>query len=345
MSIFESFSVISFILVHILALFFGCLVLLRIAWTIIRNPSALKAVKITAPTSLTNPEFGEHCYMRTPSGLNFHYVAKGDLNKPLMLCLHGFPEFWYSWRYQLQWLSENYRVVAMDMRGYGESDHPKGRGEYVMTKLTQDVREVMSGLGFSSCILACHDWGGFIGWTFAHQFPDMVERLIIVNCPHPMAAEKYVFTHPSQLLRSWYVYFFQLPYLPEFWIALNNYEVFEDMFRGEQMGVRKPGSLTDEDLAAYRYMFSREGALTPPLNYYRNVLVRTKSDRDLFKGTGDRALESGMLEGTADFAPNLTIRYVDGASHWVQQEEPEVVNECIHDFLTAQSYEMINRPN
>ncbi|KAJ7372945.1 Epoxide hydrolase 4 [Desmophyllum pertusum] len=335
--------------VYSIALFYGLLVSLRLLWEIIRNfgiPPGAKR-RETPPSCLLDPDLGEHNFLRTASNLRIHYVAKGDPSKPLMLCLHGFPEFWYSWRYQLKAFSDDYRVVAMDMRGYAESDHPTGRDQYKLSYLVNDVKEMVTALGYSSCVLLCHDWGGVIGWSVAHIYPDLVDKLIVCNCPHPKCFQKCLQTSKEQFRSSWYLFFFQLPYLPEFIVEMDDYKMLNKAFE-------KVKNFTEEDVEAYKYALSQSG-FTGPINYYRNVMpsdlpkgytrTKIKAPTLVVWGTGDVALLKETLAGTDEYVADLTIKYVDGASHWVQMEEYDQVNKHIRDFLNAQPRQTLKKPD
>ncbi|XP_010795748.1 epoxide hydrolase 4-like [Notothenia coriiceps] len=162
--------------------------LLKLCWNIILRPTATFqwGVRETPPACLNDTSLGTHCYVRIKeSGLRFHFVAAGERGKPLMLFLHGFPEFWFSWRYQLREFKSEFRVVAVDMRGYGESDLPLSSDSYSFDSLVTDVKDIVEYLGYNRCCLVGHDWGGTIAWLFAIQYPEMVTKLIVLNSPHP----------------------------------------------------------------------------------------------------------------------------------------------------------------
>ncbi|XP_048579287.1 epoxide hydrolase 4 [Nematostella vectensis] len=304
------------------------------------NPKIFRRVERKVPPKcLTDPTLGEHHYVTTASKLKFHYVANGNPSKPLMLCLHGFPEFWYSYRHQLRAFHDKYRVVAVDLRGYGESAKPEGVSQYATKLLIKDVKEIVEALGYSSCILVAHDWGGAIAWHVPSAFPELVDKLIILNAPHFSVFKKYLYSHFSQMKKSWYMCFFQVPYIPEMFLASNDMEAFK-IFRNK----KKPGMFTDEDIEAWKYTFGKPGSFTPPLNYYRNIFSSSSSRSDAPKtkisvpvmvvwGTADLALEKEMNDGLDQYVEDLTIRYIEGASHWVQQDEPELVNMYIQEFL------------
>lgn len=327
------------IFVYSLSLFYGFLVSLALLWQIIKNfglPSGAKK-REAPPGCLLDTELGEHSFLRTASNLKIHYVAKGDTGKPLMLCLHGFPEFWYSWRYQLKAFSHEFRVVAVDLRGYGDSDVPTGRSQYKMAYLVNDVKEIIEALGYSSCTLLSHDWGGFLAWATAHINPGLVDKLIICNSPHPSCFRKCLQTSRKQFFASWYMFYFQLPFLPEYLIEADDFKMLGPIYK-------RVKNFTDEDVEAYKYALSQSG-LSGPLNYYRNIFTndlprgysrsKIKAPTLVVWGNKDKALTTDCLIGTEQYVEDLTIKYVDGANHWVQMDAPEAVNKYIREFLAA----------
>lgn len=186
-----------------------------------------------------------HQFIST-DGVKLHYVSQGE--GKLMLMLHGFPEFWYSWRHQITEFASDYRTVAPDLRGYNDSDKPQGVAAYSISKLIEDVRGVIRGLGYEECILIGHDWGGAIAWNFAYAYPELVEKLIVLNVPHPAKFAAGIQT-PQQLLKSWYIFAFQLPWLPELVLQANDYQAIATML--QQMAVDKL-AFSPEDLEAFK---------------------------------------------------------------------------------------------
>jgi epoxide hydrolase 4 len=273
----------------------------------------------------------------TTNGIRFHYVTQGE--GPLMLMLHGFPEFWYSWRKQIPVFAQNYKVVALDLRGYNDSDKPSEQSAYVMAEFVKDIQGVIRGLGYDKCILVGHDWGGAIAWTFAHDHPEMVDRLIVLNLPHPAKFAQGLW-NPPQLLRSSYIFFFQLPWLPELAIEANNYQLIETAFTG--MAVDKT-AFSPTDLQMYKQAAAKPGALTAMLNYYRNVFQQGFFNKVwttlevptlLIWGEQDTALGVELTHGTEQYVRDLQIQYIPDCSHWVQQECPGLVNRYMQEFLT-----------
>lgn len=281
-------------------------------------------------------ETWQHEYI-VSNGIRLHYVTQGQ--RPLMLMLHGFPEFWYSWRHQIPEFAKDYKVVALDLRGYNESDKPKEKSAYVMSEFIKDVEGVIRGLGYDRCILVGHDWGGAIAWNFTYAHPEMVERLIVMNIPHPAKFAEGLRT-PQQLMRSSYAFFFQLPVLPELVLQAANYGVIERMFTG--MAVNK-SAFTPADIDAYKEAVAKHGALTAMLNYYRNALSSFRQqDWSLLNvptlmiwGEKDTALGKELSYGTEKYVRDFQLRYIPNCSHWVQQERPEVANQYMREFLQS----------
>ncbi len=271
--------------------------------------------------------------------INLHYVTAGS--GKLMLMLHGFPEFWYSWRYQIKEFSENYKVVALDLRGYNKSDRPSNKSAYKMDEFIKDVEGAIKGLGYEDCILVAHDWGAAIAWSFAYAHPEMVEKLIIMNVPHPVKFQQGLKTF-QQLRKSWYIFFFQLPLLPELWLKSNNYQIIGRLF--SEMAIDK-SAFSVVDIQAYKDAAAEPGALTAMVNYYRNIfqkLLNKTNKRVTSKleiptlmiwGEEDTALGKELTYGTDEYVKDLELKYIPNCSHWVQQEKPQLVNQYMREFL------------
>jgi len=285
----------------------------------------------------------EHRDVQT-NGIRLHCVTAGD--GPLVVLLHGFPEFWYSWRHQIPVLARTHRVVAPDLRGYGDSDRPQKVRDYVMGELVADVEGLITALGESSAIVIGHDWGGAVAWFLALDRPSVVRRLGILNIPHPARMADGLRRNPRQLLRSWYVFAFQIPWLPETLLTLDHGRAIGNAMRG---GVLRPGAITDEDVRMYRDAASKPGAMRAALNYYRaavrhadsrvrgtqNAWPKITMPTQMIWGEQDVALGKEL---TYDMAPlfeaPFSIRYVPEAGHFVQLECPDLVNDLLADFCT-----------
>ena len=279
------------------------------------------------------------------NGLRFHVLATGEGDR-LALLLHGFPELAFSWRHQLPLLAEEgWRAWAPDLRGYGETDRPIGRDEYAIEKLMDDVAALIDASGARETLLVGHDWGGVIAWLFAIRRIRPLARLAIMNLPHPACFERALQRGFRQRLRSWYVLFFQLPWLPEALFAAGNARAIGNAFRG--MAVNK-SNFPDEVLDVYRKAALQPGALTAMIHYYRALVMGGGARRQrslgypkldtktlLIWGEQDTALDITTLEGTEEFVPNLELHRLPNASHWVQQDAPEQVNEILRKWLRS----------
>ncbi|RUT03170.1 hydrolase [Dulcicalothrix desertica PCC 7102] len=281
-----------------------------------------------------------HEYIIT-NGVRLHYVTQGE--GPLMLMLHGFPEFWYSWRHQIPEFAKYYKVVALDLRGYNDSDKPKAQSAYAMDELVKDIEGVIKGLGYNKCTLVGHDWGGAIAWNFAYKHPDMLDKLIVLNLPHPAKFAEGLRT-PQQIQRSWYVFFFQLPLLPELFVQSNDYQFIETAIKG--MAVDK-SAFSQADIDAYKDAAAKRGALTATINYYRNAFQPKTFNQSLgvlevptlmIWGEKDDALGKELTYGTEAYVRDFQIKYITNCSHWVQQEQPSLVNQYMRDFLGVAAF-------
>ncbi|MBM4258356.1 MAG: alpha/beta hydrolase [Deltaproteobacteria bacterium] len=274
------------------------------------------------------------------NGVRLHYVTQGD--GPLLVLLHGFPEFWYSWRQQIPVLAKYFTVVAPDLRGYHESDKPVGVANYRVDTLTADVMSLIRAFGQEKAVIVGHDWGGGIAWAFAADYPQATEKLIVMNCPHPGPFQKHLRSNWRQLRRSWYMFFFQIPWLPEFGIRVNARRFVDQAFRG--MAIRKE-AFPDDELQKYVAAIRKPGAATAAINYYRAAFRETlrKGERHFAKitsptlliwGEEDIALGKELTYDMDEYFTNrFEVKYIPRCSHWVQQEQPELVNQYMLEFL------------
>jgi len=246
--------------------------------------------------------------------------------------------------------NKDYRVVACDMRGYGDSDKPSGIAEYTLDKLISDVDQLITELGYEKCTLVAHDWGGIVAWSYAALHPERLERLIICNVPHTEAYILYVRSEPwkslSQYRKSWYVMFFQTPMLPQLMLSMDNKTHYEEVLCGKKLGARQ-GTFSPEDIEAYKYTFDTYADWSGPVNYYRAIIryacpeveKATKARKIIVPtliiwGTNDGCLEKCLAEISRQQVERCEVKYIEGASHWVQQEEPELVNQHMREFLS-----------
>lgn len=273
----------------------------------------------------------------TTNGIRMHYVTQGE--GPLLLLLHGFPEFWYSWRHQIPVLAaQGYRVVAPDLRGYNETEKPR-RG-YDIPTLLCDIAGLITALGEDQAIIVGHDWGGVLAWQFAIEYPQMTTKLIVLNAPHPAAMLREM-RSLSQLRKSWYIFFFQLPWLPEYWLSRNNANEIGRMLRGAAL---QKDAFPRSETVKYQEAMRKPGAIRAALSYYRQLMRRgprayrqrslqVEAPTLLIWGEQDIAFRIELTHGLDPWVPNLLIKRIPDSGHWVQQEQPEKVNEYIAEFL------------
>jgi pimeloyl-ACP methyl ester carboxylesterase len=277
------------------------------------------------------------------NGLRFEVDTCGAGDR-LALCLHGFPEHAFSWRYQLPLLADlGYRAWAPNLRGYGRSSRPQGVDAYAIETLMADVGGLIDASGCREVVLLAHDWGAVIAWYFAMRRIRPLARLVICNVPHPGPARRALGQGFAQALRSWYVMFFRIPWLPEQLLGRDGARVVGEALRRSAVDVsRFPAPVTE----VYRQNAAQPGALTAMINYYR-ALVRGGGARRqhalgypvidvptlLIWGEDDIALTKETTYGTDEWVSDLTIRYLPRVSHWVQQEAPDAVNAMLSAFL------------
>ena len=273
--------------------------------------------------------------------VRLHYVEAGE--GPLVLLLHGFPQFWYEWRYQIPALVEaGFRVVAPDMRGYNLSDKPPGVRAYRVELLARDVERLILACGERTASVVGHDWGAIVAWIAAMRHPGRVERLAILNVPHPARFLDGLLS-PGQLLRSSYMFFFQIPRLPEAVIRAGDFALLRSVFRRDPV---RPGAFTAGDIERYVEAMAQPGALTATLNYYRALLRSPREVGALLErieapvlviwGERDRFLSRRLAEPPPLWVPNLQrVEYLPDASHWVAEDRPREVNTLLLDFLRS----------
>jgi len=283
------------------------------------------------------------------NNVKLHYVKAGPDDGDLIIMLHGFPQFWYMWRDQLLVLSENYLVVAPDMRGYNLSSKPEGIEQYQPHHIVEDIRALVEEhFNRKKMILVGHDWGGVIAYPFANAHPDLVEKLIIINAPHPNVFGRLISKNKSQQSSSQYVLFFRSNKAEEA-LAANNYAMLLNVITTPEM------DFTDDDRKMYIEAWSQPRALTGGLNYYRAGGLRPpKQDEKITElatnememnpvminvptlviwAEKDTALTVHNLEGLDEFVPDLTIKRIPEGSHWIINEQPDKINSLIRDFL------------
>jgi epoxide hydrolase 4 len=273
------------------------------------------------------------------NGVSLHVAQAGDKNNPLVIMLHGFPEFWYGWRKQIEVIAAaGYWVWIPDQRGYNLSDKPKGHAAYNLDELAADVMGLIEAAGRERCVLVGHDWGGAVAWWVANKHPDKLEKLITLNIPHHRVFAKALRTSWRQKRKSWYIFFFQLPRLPEFVLGFRKHWQLEKVIR-----TSREGTFTGAELQQYHEAWGQPGAIKAMLNWYRAAFKaapcppkdpRITVPTLLMWGKKDTALGWEMAQPSIDLCDEGRLVFLDDATHWLAAEEPERVNELMVEFLS-----------
>ncbi|GAB4216079.1 MAG: alpha/beta hydrolase [Synechococcales cyanobacterium] len=274
------------------------------------------------------------------NGLHLHYVTQGEGD--LVILLHGFPEFWYSWRHQIPALAQKFRVVVPDLRGYNDSDKPSSG--YDLDTLVADVQGLLQHFGTTTAAVVAHDWGGTIAWYWAERFPEQVRQLVVLNSPHPACWRRELLSNWDQWRRSWYMLFFQLPWLPEWLLERNLGEWVQRLF--QETAIRK-GAFSRLDVQHYQRALAKPGVMQAALNYYREWIHPRHWQRWITEplrqieiptmviwGEDDFALSPRLVEGLDDYCRDeLRVEVIPECGHWIQQEAPQTVNRLLVEFL------------
>jgi epoxide hydrolase 4 len=271
------------------------------------------------------------------NGVRLHVVEAGPEDGPPVVLLHGFPEMWYGWRRQIGPLAEaGFRVLVPDQRGYNTSDKPEGVAAYRTGTLAADVVGLLDEAGLERATVVGHDWGAAVAWWLGLAHPERVTRLAVLNAPHPSVMRRHLLSSPRQVLRSWYVFFFQLPGLPERLLARDGFARLARAVRGGRRG-----TCTDEDLAVYRAAWAQPGALTAMVNWYRAAFRsggsppprrRVVPETLVLWGARDRFLGREMAGPSVSRCDRGRLEVLEAASHWLQHDEAEAVNDRLVRF-------------
>ena len=280
----------------------------------------------------------EHTFFQL-SDASLHALTAGDKGGDVLIFLHGFPEYCYGWHKQLPYFAgKGYYVVAPDQRGYNLSSKPAGVKSYTPEKLTADIVELIGQLGKEKVVLVGHDWGGVVAWAIAMHHPYLLQKLVILNMPHPGVMQQHLRQNPRQMLRSWYAAAIQIPVLPEIALQALNYKLLAFALTS----TAQPNTFTGENLAAYREAWRQPGALSGMLNWYRafkytglNLKRNVEVPTLMLWGKKDAALGAEMAEPSIAKCTTGKLIFLKDATHWLHHEQPEQVNQEILAFLEA----------
>jgi epoxide hydrolase 4 len=277
------------------------------------------------------------------NGIRLHAEAAGPKDGRLVILLHGFPEYWGGWNHQIGPLSQaGLRVVAPDQRGYNLSDKPGGVMNYALPALTADAVALIEALGREKAYLVGHDWGAAVAWETALAYPQRIEKLAILNVPHLDVMRRFLMRSPRQMLKSWYVLFFQIPWLPERLLSANDYAAAAKSL----IGSGKRGTFCRADIERYKEAWRQPGALTSMINWYRAMFRRTlrqglRPTRPrrvsvptlMLWGEQDVALSAEMARPSIELCDQGKLVMFEHATHWVQHDEAEAVNAQLLEFF------------
>lgn len=277
------------------------------------------------------------------NGVKLHVLTDGPADGTPVILLHGFPEFHYGWRKQVPALVEaGFRVIAPDQRGYNLSSKPKGVSAYHVDVLARDVIGLFDHFGIQKARLVGHDWGAVVAWMVALNHPERLEKLTILNVPHLDVMKRFLLSNKEQRKKSWYVFFFQIPFFVEWVLRRDDYRNMARML----VGSGRKSTFTRADLEEYKKAWSQPGALTAMLNWYRNIFRdslkylfhkvparRVRVPTLILWGKNDVALSHEMVQPSVEMCENASAVYFENATHWVQHDEADEVNKNLIRFL------------
>jgi len=276
------------------------------------------------------------------NGIALHVVLAGPASGKPLIFLHGFPEFWFAWRRQIDhFVLSGYRVIIPDQRGYNLSDKPPGVANYGLDLLAGDVIGILDSVAVSKAFLVGHDWGTAVTWDLAARYSDRFSRAAMLSFPHPRIFIENLITNPAQLRKSWYMLFFQLPWLPECILRRRDWTLLVGALRNTS----PPGIFSETDLEHYKESWARKGSLTAMLNWYRAALLRpskfvldSKASRVkvpalLILGKNDQFAGEAMARESLQYCDDGHLEIFETATHWVQHEEPARLNNLLSKFF------------
>jgi len=286
----------------------------------------------------------ETAYLKT-NGIKLHLVMAGPKDGQPVFLLHGFPESWRGWLKQIDPLAKaGYRVIVPDQRGYNLSDKPKGIKAYAIDKLSKDILGLVDALGYKKVNLIGHDWGAVVAWALAIWHPERLHKMGILNVPHPAVMLNFLRCgDPEQLRRSWYIFAFQIPWLPEYLLRVNDWRRTVRVLRDSG----KIHTFTNEDIAEYKRAWAQPGAMTAMINWYRaaaRYLPKLLKDRRLkvptlmLWGMQDMALSHRMARPSMDYCDKGKLVFFEDATHWVQHDEAAAVTQLLIEFLSNENH-------
>ncbi|WP_435006525.1 alpha/beta fold hydrolase [Tundrisphaera lichenicola] len=273
------------------------------------------------------------------NGITLQVAEAGPEDGPPVLLLHGFPEFWYGWRYQISALTKaSYRVIVPDQRGFNLSDKPRSVADYRLENLVDDVIGLMDSMSFDRVSIIGHDWGGVVAWQSIQSNFERFDKAVILNAPHPQVMLRELSENPVQCLRSWYTFLFQIPYLPELILSSNDWKLLSREMERSSL----PGTYSPEDFEAYKKSWREPRAITSMFHWYRaafrdratplaNPLIPIPTL--ILWGGKDKYLGKGLARSSFALCDNARLEWIEDATHWLHHEQPDRVNQLVLEFL------------
>ncbi|XP_050732401.1 epoxide hydrolase 4-like isoform X1 [Eriocheir sinensis] len=324
----------------VLAVVFGTVVLTRLVFAFMRGAVRDPRVRDAPPPCLEHPDLGRHKFLKLQQNVKLHYVEAGNPEAQLVVMLHGAPDFWFTWRKQITTLSLDFCVVALDLRGCGDSDAPSRSSQYATPIVARDVASLITVLGRDKAHLVCAGQGGQVGWYLSYHYPQLVSKMVLIHAPHPYVIRQYINTRWANYLKSWYLYFVRLPYVPELAAHVSDNGMIDQMF--SPLVAAK--AITEDEIEAYKFTFSRREDWRGPLNHLRQMdlskVVKEEPLPDvitkptlLLMGEADPALPMDLAYRSAEYVERITVRQVKGRGHLAHVSQAPQVNEAIGEFL------------
>ncbi|KAK3860148.1 hypothetical protein Pcinc_033785 [Petrolisthes cinctipes] len=325
-----------------LSVVFGVVVLCRLVWAWCRGRVVKGSMleRIAPPDCLQDPSLGSHRSIRIKNH-KLHYVESGHPDNPLVVMIHGTPDFWFTWRKQIPTLSNDYRVVAVDLRGCGDSDTLRSRCHYTIPILAHDIATLISLIGSESAHLVCAGGGGQVGWYMCYHYPQLVKKMVLIHSPHPYVIRQHLHSSWHHYWKAWFVFFVRLPFLPEFAAHANDRGLVDHQLGG----LLKGGAILKEEVEAYKYTFSRREDWTGPMHHLRSLdLGRVWEGEEgqpdvitkptlLLMGDADPLLPLDTAYRSAEYVERITVKPIPGPGHLCHQSRPHQVNQAVGEFL------------